>query len=75
MKDYDTKISDIAKKITNHDHNKYVTSSEFNKLTTEDFNARLAQASLITKTGFDTKLQSLSKKDYLKSDKALAYRK
>ena len=31
MTDYDTKISDIGKKITNHDHDKYVTSSEFNK--------------------------------------------
>ena len=36
--------------------------SEFNKLTAENFNARLARANLITKTDFDTRLQSLSKK-------------
>ena len=33
-----------------------------NKVTTENFDARLAQANLITKTYFDTKLQSLSKR-------------
>ena len=55
-------ISDIEKKITDHNHDKYITSLEFNKLTTENFNARLAQASLITKTDFDVTLQSLSKR-------------
>ena len=60
--DYDTKISDIEKKIADHNHDKYITTQEFNKLTTEDFNARLAQANLITKTDFDAKLQSLSKR-------------
>ena len=39
-----------------------ITTSKFNKLTTEKFNARLAQANLITKTDFDAKLQSLSRK-------------
>ena len=33
-----------------------------NTLLTENFNARLAQANLITKTGFDAKLQSLNKR-------------
>ena len=42
--DYDTKISDIEKKIADHNHDKYITTQEFNKLTTENFNARLAQA-------------------------------
>ena len=41
--DYDTKISDIEKKITDHDHDEYITTSEFNKLTTEHFAARLAK--------------------------------
>ena len=40
--DYNTKISDIEKKITDHAHDKYITISEFNKLTTETFKARLA---------------------------------
>ena len=49
--DYNTKINEIENKI-NHDHDKYITPSEFNKLTTENFAARLAQANLVTKTDF-----------------------
>ena len=60
--DYDTKISNIDKKITDRNNDKYVTTPEFNKLTTENFKARLAQANLVTKTDFDTKLQSINKK-------------
>ena len=59
--DYNTKISDIEIKITNHNHDKYITTSEFNKLTAEKFKARLAQADLVTQTDFDTKLQYISK--------------
>ena len=33
--DYNTKILDIKKEVTDHDHNKYITTPEFNKLTTE----------------------------------------
>ena len=32
--DYNTKISDIEKKVTDHDQDKYITTSEFDKLTT-----------------------------------------
>ena len=39
--DYDTKIVEIKKKITDHDHNKYITTQEFNKLIAENFAARL----------------------------------
>ena len=39
---YNTKINEIAKKITDHDHDKYITTQEFNKLTSENFDARLA---------------------------------
>ena len=60
--DYDTKISDIEKKVTDHGHDKYITTPEFNTLAASVFNARLAQASLVTKTNFDTKLQELNKK-------------
>ena len=60
--DCDTKLSDIEKKIADHNHDKYITTQEFKKLTTENFNARLAQANLITKTDFDAKLQSLTKR-------------
>ena len=34
--DYNTKITEIENKITtNHDHDRYVTTQEFNKLTSE----------------------------------------
>ena len=55
--DYDAKISDDYDMIY-HDHDKYITTPEFNKLTAENFAARLAQANLVTKTDFDTKLTS-----------------
>ena len=59
---YNTKITDIENKLNNHNHDKYVATSEFNTLGANVFNARLAQANLITKTDFDAKLSSLNKK-------------
>ena len=48
--DYNTKISEIENKITtDHDHDKYITTQELNKLTAENFTARLAQANLASK--------------------------
>ena len=47
--DYKTKTNEIEKKITDHCHDKYITSSEFNKLTSEHFAARLAQSNLTSK--------------------------
>ena len=55
-KDCETKIAEIEKKVTNQNHDRYITTSEFNKLTKEDFAARLAQANLITNTDFDNTL-------------------
>ena len=56
-------------KITTYcDHDKYITTQEFNKLTAGDFTARLAQANLaskndianfVKKTDFDNKLRNL----------------
>ena len=46
--DYNTKVNEIEKKFTDYSHDKYVTTPQFNKLTAENFAARLAQASLIT---------------------------
>ena len=60
--DYDTKISDIEKKITDHDHDKYITTPEFNTMAANVFNTRLAQANVITKTDFDAKLSGINKK-------------
>ena len=58
---YNTKISETEKKITDHNHDKYITTAEFKKLATENFKARLKQAGLVTKIEFDTKLQDISK--------------
>ena len=60
--DYNTKITDIENKLNNHDHDKYLNTSEFNKVAADLFNARIAQANLITKTDFDAKLLSLNRK-------------
>ena len=69
-----TKINKIEKKITDHNHDeydKYITTEEFNKLTSKNLDARLAQANLtrkndiadfVKKTDFDDKLKNLNKK-------------
>ena len=59
---YNTKITEIEKKLTDHNHGKYITTPEFNKLTTEVFDARLVETSLVTRTDFHTKLITLNKK-------------
>ena len=59
--DYNTKICDIEKKITDHNHDKYNTTSEFNTIAASTFNARLAaQTDLIRKLEFDFKLKGIS---------------
>ena len=60
--DYNTKTSEIEKKLTDHDHDKYITTRECNTLAVNIFNARLAQADLVTETDFDAKLSSLNGK-------------
>ena len=59
--DYNTKISEIEKRVSDHNHDKYITTPEFNNLAAGVFTARLTQANLVTKRDFDTKLQSLDK--------------
>ena len=53
--DYNTKVNEIENKLNNYNHDKYIYTAEFNKLATDVFNARLAQANLITKTDFHAK--------------------
>ena len=60
--DYDIKVSKIENKITNNNHDKYITTPEFNTLATGIFTIRLAPADLVTKSDFDNKLQSRSKR-------------
>ena len=59
--DYNIKITKVKNKL-NHNHDKYIDTSEFNKLTADAFNVRIAQANLITKADLDAKLSSLNKK-------------
>ena len=47
--DYDGKITEIEKKITDHNHGKYITTPKFSALAASVFNARLAEAHLVTK--------------------------
>ena len=44
--DYDVKTTEIA----DHNHDKYITTPEFNELILKNFIARLAQTNLVTKT-------------------------
>ena len=66
MVDYNVKITEIENKLANHNHDKYIDTSEFNNLAADVFNARLAQAKLITKTEFYSKLSSLNRKIQIK---------
>ena len=59
--DYNTKITEIENKLNNHNHDKQITTPKFNNLAADVFNARLAQANLITKTDFDATLSSLNR--------------
>ena len=69
--DYNTKIKEIEKKITNHHHDKYITTPECNKFTAEIFDLRLKRvnlayqsdiANLVNKADFDNKLLSFNKR-------------
>ena len=58
---YDTKISELEKKLTDHNHDKYIATLEFNALAADVFNARLGQANLMTKTDFYARLPSFNR--------------
>ena len=60
--DYDTKIIEIEKKLTDHNHDKYRTTPEFNTLSPDVFNARLAKAKVVAKTNFDNTVSRLNNK-------------
>ena len=47
---YNTKNNETEKKITDHNHDKYITTPEFNKLTAEIFDLRLKRANLVSKS-------------------------
>ena len=52
----------LKKKITDHKHDEYITTPEFNTSTAESFAARLAQTDSVTMTDFENKLSDLNRK-------------
>ena len=54
-------MTEIEKRLTDHDHDKYITTPEFNTLAAV-FNARLKRANLVTKTDFDNSVSSINNK-------------
>ena len=68
---YNTKITEIEKKRTDQNNNKYITTPEFHKLSAEVFDARLKQTDLVRKTDCDDKLKSLNQKTHSNKTKLL----
>ena len=59
--DYNTNISKTENKITtDHDHDKYITTQEFNRLTSENFTPRLKQAKLASKNDISNSVKKTS---------------
>ena len=56
-----TKVTGIENTFNNHNHDKYIDTSEFNTLAVDVFNARLAQANLIAKIYFDAKMWRINR--------------
>ena len=59
--DYNTEIIEIENKVNDHNHDKYITTPEFNTIAEDVFKARLAaQTDLIRKPDFILKLKGIS---------------
>ena len=64
---YNTKTSEIENKFTtDHDDDKYITSQEFNKLTSDYFSTRLGQGNLASKNDIPNFVKKTDFDDYLK---------
>ena len=55
-------VTEIENKLNNHNHDKYITTPEFNKLAADVFNVILAQGDLITKIIFDNTVSNVDSK-------------
>ena len=73
--DYNKIINELEMKITDHNHDKFITTPELYKLAAETFTARLQQANLVTKTDFDNKLTSFNKQITSNKTKRLEFGK
>ena len=60
--DYNAKVTEIERKLTDYNHDQYITTTEFNKLAADAFIARIVQANLVKKTDFDNKLSDLNRR-------------
>ena len=60
--DYDTIVTEIEKKLTDHNHDKYITTTELNKLGTDTVNTRIVREKLVKNTDFGNKLSNLNRK-------------
>ena len=58
-------MSDNDKKVSGHNHDKYITTQEFNNLAPGVFTGFFTQANLVTKTDFDTKKINSNKTEEL----------
>ena len=73
--DYNTKVTEIENKLNNHNQDKYITTPEFNTLAADIFNARLAQANLVTKTILDNTVSSLNSEPAVNKTKYVSIEK
>ena len=67
--DHNTQISETENEISDLDHDEYITTQEFNRLTSGSFTVRLSQANLVSKkdiadfvkrTSLDEKLKTVA---------------
>ena len=61
--DYSTKTNEIENKVTT-DHDKYITTQEYNKLLSENVAAKLKQANLASKTDIPENTDIVKKTDF-----------
>ena len=61
----------MKKTFTDHNHDKYITTPEFNRFLTEVFDEILKQGNLVTKTDLDDKLKTQIKTNDLNKTKHL----
>ena len=75
--DYNSKSNETEKKINDLDHDKYISTQEFNRLTAENFAARLKQSNLpikndiadfVKKANFGAKVTDIQSKYFTASD-------
>ena len=68
--DYNTKIKETEKKVADYNHDKYVTIADFNKISAEIFDVKLARENLARKN-FDDNRNSQNQKINLNKTKHL----